>query len=65
MITKMNSAPEGRLPRIMQTFATAAILLLVPLSALAEDAAPTLDSGDTAWMLHPRPGVVLWWHGAR
>ncbi len=59
MITKMNSAPEGRLPRIMQTFATAAILLLVPLSALAEDAAPTLDSGDTAWMLMSTALVLL------
>jgi Amt family ammonium transporter len=59
MITKMNSSPEGRLPRIMRSFATAAILLLVPLSALAEDAAPTLDSGDTAWMLMSTALVLL------
>jgi len=65
------AAPKRRLKAFFYSLTAAAVAGLTPLTALAQEATPTLDSGDTAWMLTSTalvlmmtiPGLALFYGG--
>ncbi len=70
-IARQPSVSLGRLKRIGLSLVATVIAAAAPMAALAEEAAPAIDSGDTAWMLTSTalvlmmtiPGLALFYGG--